>query len=254
MSRNKTTPSAADPVRLLAAGSLRAALTEIAAASGLEVAMEFGPSGLLRARIEAGEAADLFASANLEHPQRLADRRGGEVRLFARNRLCALVQPGLEIPEADFLEALLREDLRIGISTPVADPSGDYAFALFDRAEARLPGAAEALKRKALQLVGGPDSPAPETPRSVYGWAMEEGRADLFLTYRTNAAQAAREVPGLRILQIPPDLDVGADYGLLVLSERPEAAALAEFILAPEGRAILEAHGFGLPPQSPKPE
>ena len=48
--------AAQEPVRLYAAGSLRVALTEVAAAfekqEGIPVAREFGASGLLRERIE----------------------------------------------------------------------------------------------------------------------------------------------------------------------------------------------------------
>jgi ABC-type molybdate transport system substrate-binding protein len=46
----------------------------------------------------------------------------------------------------------LRSDVRVGTSTPVADPSGDYAFALFRRAEELAPGARAKLESKALQL------------------------------------------------------------------------------------------------------
>jgi molybdate transport system substrate-binding protein len=48
------------PVRLHAAGSLKAALSDVAqaftAAHGIKVAATFGPSGLLRDRLERGEA------------------------------------------------------------------------------------------------------------------------------------------------------------------------------------------------------
>ena len=61
---------------MYAAGSLREALTLIArdyeARTGQAVALTFGASGLLRERIEKGEAAQVFASADMEHPQRLA--------------------------------------------------------------------------------------------------------------------------------------------------------------------------------------
>ncbi|WP_459936073.1 substrate-binding domain-containing protein [Desulfonatronum parangueonense] len=57
-------PVKAEQVNLYAAGSLRAALSDVAkafeAATGNSVATEFGPSGLLRQRIEQGEEA--FAS------------------------------------------------------------------------------------------------------------------------------------------------------------------------------------------------
>ncbi len=242
---------AADPVRLLAAGSLRAALTDVAeawaSASDGAVSADFAPSGLLRDRILGGEAADVFASANLEHPQAIAAVRGGEVRAFARNTLCALAQPGLDVGSETLLETMLREDVRVGTSTPVADPSGDYAFELFDRAEPLSAGAADALKAKALQLTGGPDSaPAPEG-RNLYAWVMQEDRADLFLTYYTNAVLAVAEAPELHIVRIPDELNVGAEYGLVVLSDSEEARRFAGFILSGEGQAILARYGFGSP-------
>lgn len=46
----------------------------------------------------AGERADVFASANMEHPQALAALgRAGTVSRFARNALCALVSPRVHV-------------------------------------------------------------------------------------------------------------------------------------------------------------
>jgi len=63
----------AAPVQVYAAGSLREAFTEIArdheARTGQKVALTFGASGLLRERIEKGEPAQVFASADTDHPQ-----------------------------------------------------------------------------------------------------------------------------------------------------------------------------------------
>jgi molybdate transport system substrate-binding protein len=220
----------------------------LAAERGATVGRRLRPLGpLLRDRILDGEAADVFASANLEHPQAIAAERGGAVRPFARNTLCALAQPDLEIGSGTLLQTMLREDVRVGTSTPVADPSGDYAFALFDRAEALAPGAAEMPKTKALPLTGGPDSaPAPEG-RNLYAWVMTEDRADVFLTYCTNAVLAVAEAPDLAIVEIPPEINVGADYGLIVLSGAEGAEVLAEYILSQEGQTMLGRYGFGPP-------
>ena len=237
---------AQEPVRLYAAGSLRAAMTEIVAASRIPAAATFGASGLLRERIENGESADLFASADMGHPRRLAaSGRAGEVLLFTRNRLCALAAPGIEVTSETLLERMLDPAVKLGTSTPRADPSGDYAFALFGKAEALRPGARAALEAKALQLTGGPNSPAPPPGRSVYAMLVDQRAADVFLTYCTNALEARREVPGLSIVQVPPPLAVGADYGLAILKNaRAGTEELARFILSPEGQAILEKHGF----------
>lgn len=245
--------SAEDSVRLYAAGSLKAALTEAAesfgAEAGVAVEMQFGPSGLLRQRIEAGEPAAVFASANMAHPTALAEAgRGGPVVLFARNRLCAMTRPGLEIDSADLLDALLDPDIRLGTSTPKADPSGDYAWKLFEKAETLRPGSFAALEGKALTLTGGPDSAAAPAGRNQYAWVMTEGRADIFLTYCTNVVLARADSPQLGMVAVPPELAVGAAYGLSLLSaEQPAAARLALYILSPEGQRILQRYGFEAP-------
>lgn len=58
-------------MRVLAAGSLRRVWPQLMAHFPEAVETQFGPAGLLRERIVSGEACDLFASANLAHPQAL---------------------------------------------------------------------------------------------------------------------------------------------------------------------------------------
>lgn len=240
-------------VRLHAAGSLRAALTEIAAAflarRGVAAEAVFGASGLLRGRIEGGEPAEVFASANLEHPLALAGAGlSGPVALFARNRLCALVRPGLDAEPATLLDRMLDPALRLGTSTPGADPSGDYAWEVFRRAETLCPGAFAALAAKALQLTGGPRSPLRPRGPGVYAGIIAQGEADLFLTYVTTAAAAVAEVPGARIVALPEPLAVGAEYGLTVLDGASAAARdFALFVLSIDGQAALARHGFDAP-------
>src|SRR5262249_11529399 len=77
-SRSRITRSMgrSEPVLLHAAGSLRTALTEVTkafeAASGQNVQAKYGPSGTLKNEIAGGAHAEVFASANMEHPQALA--------------------------------------------------------------------------------------------------------------------------------------------------------------------------------------
>jgi molybdenum ABC transporter molybdate-binding protein len=238
---------AQEPVKLHAAGSLRAALNEVIANfTETKVQAVYGPSGLLRDRIAKGEPAEVFASANMQHPESLAKAgKAGPVRLFARNRLCALAAPGLKVDTATLLERMLDPAMNLGISTPKADPSGDYALELFAKAGALRSGAREALEKKALKLTGGPDSPPPPKDRSQYGLIVAQGKADLFLTYCTNALQARNENPGQQIVQVPEALAVGADYGLTTLNgARPQATRFADFVLGKAGQAILAKHGF----------
>lgn len=244
---------AADPVLLHAAGSLRGALTDVAKAykaqSGATVQAKYGPSGTLRDAISGGEKAEVFASANMTHPELLAKAgKSAPVAMFARNRLCALVKPGLAVMPQTLLDTMLREDVKVGTSTPKADPSGDYAFDVFAKADAVKAGSRAALEKKALQLTGGASSAQGPAGRSVYGWHVAEGRADIFLTYCTGAVVALRENPGQQMIDLPDALSVGADYGLTVMNgASTRAQDFAKFILSAPGQAILHQHGFAPP-------
>jgi len=244
---------AQETVLLHAAGSLRAALTDVATAfeaAGLgKVQAKFGASGLLKDEIANGAKAEVFASANMKHPQALgAAKRSGPVVLFARNRLCALTRPGLAATPAALLDRMLDSSLKLGTSTPKADPSGDYAWEVFRKAEKLKPGAFATLENKALQLTGGPSNPPAPQGRSVYGELIAQGAADIFLTYCTNAFAAQRENPVQQIVQLSDALAVGADYGLTVMNGASAAAyQFALFILSTEGQRTLAKHGFAAP-------
>ena len=242
----------ASPLQLYAAGSLRDALTEVArqfeAQTGQAVGLTFGASGLLRERIEKGEPAQVFASADMDHPQRLAQAGGWTApSVFALNQMCVLASPSVAASPETLLATMLRPDVRVGTSTPKADPSGDYAWALFRRAEVLQPGAYALLNAKALKLTGGADSPRPPPGRSTYAWIMGEGQADMFLTYCTNAVAAQREVPGLKIINVPPDLQVAARYGVAARQGDAAAAQLLQYMVSPSAQAVLQRYGFGQP-------
>jgi ABC-type molybdate transport system substrate-binding protein len=75
---------------------------------------------------------------------------------------------------------------------------------------------------------------------------MESGKADVFLTYCTNAILARKELASLQIIDIPRELAVGADYGLVVLVGAPATATgLVRYILSEDAQSILVKHGFG---------
>jgi molybdate transport system substrate-binding protein len=240
----------AESIKLYAAGSLKAALGDVVASyektSATKVVTTFGPSGLLRKAIEEGEKPDIFASADMAHPEKLAsDGWGSPVVLFARNQLCALAQPDVKVTTDDLFNTLMDKKVRVGTATPKADPSGDYAWDLFRKADKIKEGSFATLSGKALQLTGGPDSEKAPEGRNQYGWVMGEKKADVFLTYCTNAVLAQKEVQALKIVKIPEELSVGADYGLIVRDGAPnEAWRLALYILSPAGQNILREYGF----------
>ncbi len=245
--------ASAAPIEMRAAGSLKNAMSDIVAAyqleSGQAVNSSFAPSGLLRKRIEAGEVVDVFASANIKHPQTLQRNELAEsVVMFAQNQMCAIAQADVELSSQNLLQKMLNSNIRLGTSTPKADPSGDYAWKVFAKADALTTGAQQQLETKALQLTGGESSKKAPAGRNTYGWVMENNRADIFLTYCTNAVLAQKEVPNLKVVQLPKELAVGANYGLVVLkAAKPDAWKLAMFVLSEKGQSILANYGFNAP-------
>jgi molybdate transport system substrate-binding protein len=239
-------------VQLYSAGSLRGALTEAAqqfeAQTGANVALTFGASGLLRERIEKGEPAQVFASADMDHPLRLARAGGWKAPIvFALNQMCVLAAPSVKVTPDTLLDTLLRPEVRVGTSTPKADPAGDYAWELFRRADKLRPGAFALLDAKALKLTGGADAPKSPSSGNTYARIMSGGQADVFVTYCTNAVAVQLEAPTLQIISVPPDLQVAARYSLTAREGDAAAARLVHYLLSPASQAVLRQHAFGQP-------
>ncbi len=243
-------PAEAAPVRIYAAGSLSGVMAALVEASGQPAdafaAPVFGPAGLLADRLTAkGEAADLFFSADLAAPGRVAAGRAGAMVLpFVRNRMCLAAKPSAGLTEADMLDRMLSPDLRLATSTPVNDPGGDYALAVFRRADAVRPGADRTLTGKMLTLVGGPNTMVPIAGHSPSAAIFLGDHADLFLYYCSSAGALLKEVPDLVNLPLPEALEVHPTYGLAVLSDDPAAGRFALFVLSAQGQAILRRFGF----------
>src|SRR4029079_11478726 len=122
------------------AGSLRGIVADLAreaSAFNVEIKATFGGSGSLRERIEKGEKPDLFMSADVGSPQKLESQGRTVVPAiaFARNRMCIVSRKSAGVTASNLIDRMLAADVRVKTSTPVADPSGDYAWAIFDRIE-----------------------------------------------------------------------------------------------------------------------
>ena len=202
-------------------------------------------------KIEHGDRVDLLASADMEQPRTLARSRPGTFGvMFTRNRLCALGRASFGLTSDNMLDRLLDPSVRLATSTPGADPGGDYAWAVFARAEAGHPGAQAILQEKAMKLVGGPNSTPLVPGRGAVQGVFLGDKADVMLGYCSSSEPVMREIPGLANTPLPPSLTVGPAYGLIVLSDQPLAARFALFVLSEQGQTILRQHGFdpiGLP-------
>jgi molybdate transport system substrate-binding protein len=239
----------AETVAIYAAGSLRGVVTELAteagATFGIEVKPSFGGSGAMRERIEKGEQADLLLSADLGSPRKLESQGRTVVPTvpFARNRLCIVSRRSAGVTSSNFIDRMLEPKVRLRTSTPIADPSGDYAWALFERIDAKRPGGGAKLKTKAeavMKVTATPSSPTQSAAAALF----ESKQIDMSVTYCSGSAALEKEMPELTSVEVPPNLDPHPVYGIAVLTPKPEAMRLALFLLSEKGQAIIAGQGL----------
>lgn len=246
-------PSTPAPLLIYAAGSstgaLGAMLKRYSAETGQKVELKTGPAGLLREKIEAGDPVDLFVSANMAHPQKLTDAgKATATVIFAHNRVCVTARPDVGLTTANLLAKLLDPKVGIGTSTPNADPGGDYAWALFDKADDVEPGAGAVLKAKAQQLVGGRVDPPVPAGQNAVKYFMATHRVDVFVGY-CSSRDTTRDTTVDKV-ELPANLAVRVDYGMTVLTRSPDAARreaadrLALWLLSPAAQRMLLPYGF----------
>jgi molybdate transport system substrate-binding protein len=171
--------------------------------------------------------------------------------MFTRNTLCAVAVPKVGLTTANFLERLLDPSVKLGTSTPKADPAGDYTWEMFRRADALCPGSYEILDKKAQQIVGGPTSNAPVEGKDPAVAALAAGKVDVVIGYCTSGKLRLVQMPELHVAALPSEIATGPEYGPAVLKGAdPRALDLALFMLSPEGQQIFSNYGFapvGLP-------
>lgn len=237
----------AETVDIYAAGSLRSVLAGLApkaSAMGIELKPVFGGSGDLRDRIERGARPDLLLSADMASPRRLAatGRAIEPAIAFARNRLCLVARKSLGLTPNDLVSGLLAKGLRIKTSKPIADPSGDYAMAMFDLMDAAHPGAGKILRGSAERQMAAsaPSAPGQSTTAALF---LTHG-IDVAVTYCSASGDLTKETQDLVSIAVPPAFDPKPVFGMALLSTNPAAARLSLLLLSETGQAVVAAAGL----------
>jgi len=194
--------------------------------AGVEVILNFAASSELVTQIDNGAPADVFASADEQTMNRLADDAVG-ARVFATNRLQIVVEAGN--PEnIRTLTDLARPGLLYITAAPEV-PVGRYA--------------ARVLAAAGVEV----------TPRSLEANVKSIvskvllGEADAGIVYVTDVRAAGDRVTGVAI---PDSLNVEARYPIVALggSSNPVGADdFVSFVLSATGRQVLLDFGFGAP-------
>ncbi|MCY3560510.1 MAG: molybdate ABC transporter substrate-binding protein [bacterium] len=210
-------------VAVFAASSLTDVFGDIAASfeaaePGVEVTMQFAGSSRLANQINAGAPADVFAAADARSAARVDAR---QVTVFARNRLAIAVPPGNPAGVTG-LDSLTDGDIVVALCAP------------------DVPCGALTEQVGGLGLVAAADTREPSVRGVLTKVLLDE--VDAGVVYLSDVAAAGDSVQG-----IPIDHPASTPYSLALLSDSPEAAAFAEFVLSPAARDLLASAGFEAP-------
>lgn len=233
-------------MHIMAAGSLRGALTAILARySGdhaQSITCEFGPAGLLCQRIEAGAACDLFLSADSSHPTSLLTQKiAFTAEPFIANYLGITTTAKLARQYSNWLQLLSLPDLIIGSSTPKDDPCGDYVVQLYRKIRQTRPQLADDIQSRTRYLVGGKNSPAIPSGQLASQWLINSHQADLFIGYQHYQKKVA-QCPELATVAIPNTDNIKAIYSLALIT--PIAHSFASYLLQSESQQLFIENGF----------
>jgi molybdate transport system substrate-binding protein len=240
-------PAVDEPdLTIFAAASLTGAFGDLAAPwsgdhPGSELVLSLDSSSTLRAQIEQGAPADVFASADTKNPQALSDAclAGGPVTPFAGNTLVIVIPAGnpggLESP-AD----LARPGLRIVAAGPDV-PITKYATQAIANLAALTGYPADFASAVAANVVSEEDN-----VKAVLA-KIELGEGDAAIVYVTDAASSRL----VATIPIPDEANVPATYAAVIVRASLDLDLAARFVAlltGQTGQAILSSHGF-LPAQ-----
>ena len=234
-----STPVAAQPPGLVVsvAASVYDALDEIddlyRAATGVTVALNAGGSNTLARQIVEGARAGLFLSADeiqmdvVEKAGRIVS--GTRTRLLTNELAIVVPKATTQFTLAQLLEGRI---VRLAMGEPGAVPAGVYGRKWLEHE-----GAWARIESKVI--------PFP-TVRAVLS-AVEAGRVDAGVVYRTDAAPSAVRIISIVSRKEHPYLDIA--YPIAVINGPQEAAAkrFLEFLTGPAARAVFDRRGFGRP-------
>lgn len=235
-------PRQAQRVRVAAASDLKFALDGAIQrlrerAPAMDIQVTYGSSGTMHAQLRQRAPYDLFLSADIDYPRDLVTRGIGTERdlfTYAVGRIVVWVPSGSTLAvERDGLRAL-EAARRIAIANPRHAPYGRAAEAAMRRA-----GIWERVRSR---LVLGENV-------AQAAQFVQSGAAQAGVIAKSLAVAPSMRAAG-RAWDVPPDMYPALTQGGLVLpwaASREGAARLRDFLLSDEGRALLEANGFGLP-------
>jgi molybdate transport system substrate-binding protein len=195
---------------------------------GIDLILNLGSSSSLREQILEGAPVDVYASANDANMAQVIEAGAATAStVFALNSLQIAVPRG-NPAGIDGLEDFANPDLLIGLCAESV-PCGEFG-------------------RQVLANAGiTPSIDTNEPDVRALLTKIEAGELDAGITYVTDVLSTGGDVAGI---DIPPGVNVVAEYPVAVLTEAPQpslARAVVSLLISESGREILERHGFSSP-------
>jgi molybdate transport system substrate-binding protein len=204
------------------------------------VEFNFAGSQELRAQLEGGASADLFASANeremdLAKAGSLVDPQS--IRDFAGNRL-VVIYPKSNSAKLQKLADLANPGVKIDLAD-VSVPVGKYAEQMLDRMSADASYSADYKKRFLANVVSREENVKPVLTK------VRSGEVDAGVVYVTDVTPEAAKDVGT--IDIPDAFNQVATYPIAIVAKSGNVEAarkFEEFALSPEGQGILRRYNF----------
>ncbi len=238
-----TAPAAEKKITVFAAASLTDAFNEIADKfkqqnPGVTFDFNYAGSQQLRTQLEQGAVADVFASANTTEMHNAIKSElvvSGTQKTFVRNRLAVIV-PKNNPGGINTLQDLAKPKLKIVLAAPGV-PVGGYALTALNKMNADF-GAT--FSQTVLANVVSQEDNVKQVVAKIQ---LDE--ADAGIVYSSDVTpDAAAKVTKI---DIPDKYNVLATYPIAVLKSAPQAdlaAKFVDYVLSPDGQAILQKWGF----------
>ena len=189
--------------------------------------------------------ADVFISASPKVNDTLMGAANGDwVRwyiTFAQSPLVIGYDPAsrfaTELKTKPWYQVLREPGIRIGRTDPKLDPKGALTVQLLDHAEQvyHQPGLA-------ADVLGGEENPAQVLPEENLVGRLQSGQLDAGFFYSTETADLHIEA-----VPLPAEVALSARYSIAILRDAADPAAAVQFVnflLGPDGQAILKQHGL----------
>lgn len=230
---------------IMAAASLTESFTEIgslfeAQHPGVNVAFNFAGSQQLVEQLSQGADADVFASASMKYMKTAVDAglaKDTDFHIFARNKLVVIFPVENKAGIAS-LQDLVKPGVKVVLAAQ-AVPVGQYSLDFLDKA-AKYSTYGTAYKDAVLKNVVSYEDNVKAVLTKV---AL--GEADAGIVYVSDITGDSKDKVGT--IEIPDVLNTIATYPLarLSASKNPNLAeAFVQFVLSPEGQAVLVKYGF----------